>query len=350
MDLVKSFQNALGFGNKATAQGEKKDPPKPPVEHKIPEPEIYESPRFDVEDPKAYEYLHENGYVVFKTVAAEEQLVKARDLLWSFIESTPYGAKRGDPTTWRSNWIGNPALGIVSGYAVGQSALQWHIRTLPSVRKAFATVWGSENLLVSFDGIGIFRPWSFDKKWKTATGWYHVDQSPLTKPGFECVQGLVALYDGDETTGGLVVVPGSHKHFTTIDTVRKTDFVNVPATQDIWLKLNRPRMVKCKAGDLILWDSRTIHCNMPAPVEKVKPEDESWELLRAVCYVCMTPITKADPKELDSLLACRKEAFQAGVTTTHWPHIFTPSSMEGWADGVEPVQLTPQIEALILGK
>ena len=46
----------------------------------------------------------------------------------------------------------------------------------------------------------------------------------------------------------------------------------------------------CKAGDLVLWDSRTIHCNSPAlkpPTTALGYRDD--ELLRAVVYTCMTP-------------------------------------------------------------
>ena len=37
-----------------------------------------------------------------------------------------------------------------------------------------------------------------------------MDQNPKFKQGKHCVQGMVVLYDVNEETGGLAVVPGSN--------------------------------------------------------------------------------------------------------------------------------------------
>merc|ERR1719326_2042181 len=44
--------------------------------------------------------------------------------------------------------------------------------------------------------------------------------------------------------------------------------------------------ITCKAGDLILWDSRTMHANTCADAP---PELDPHQLLRLTAYVCMTP-------------------------------------------------------------
>ena len=44
------------------------------------------------------------------------------------------------------------------------------------------------------------------------------------------------------------------------------DFVPIPVTDPLLVQdTNQPGLVCAKAGDLILWDSRCIHCNTPAP-------------------------------------------------------------------------------------
>eukprot|EP00854_Cymbomonas_tetramitiformis_P026911 gene26911-33089_t len=54
---------------------------------------------------------------------------------------------------------------------------------------------------------------SGEASWKTRGGWFHTDQNALL-PGMQgrvCVQGLVTLTDVDSASGGLCVIPGSHK-------------------------------------------------------------------------------------------------------------------------------------------
>lgn len=80
---------------------------------------------------------------------------------------------------------------------------------------AAAQVWQEEDMISSFDGFSVWRDWratslnSDAEQWKTNTGWYHVDQNPLTKPTREVLQGLVNLIDMSPHTGGNVLIPKS---------------------------------------------------------------------------------------------------------------------------------------------
>jgi hypothetical protein len=47
-----------------------------------------------------------------------------------------------------------------------------------------------------------------------------------------------------------------------------------------------------EAGDVFLWDDRTLHCNAPG----VGDAPATTGLLRACCYVCMPPDTNASPE------------------------------------------------------
>jgi hypothetical protein len=176
-------------------------------------------------------------------------------------------------------------------------------------------------LLVSFDGCGIFRDWRYDPTWKTKGGWNHVDQNPTLKPNPCCIQGFVALTDQNETTGGLIVHPRSHLHFTELSDVTENtkDFVRVPTTHSI---MNHGKtfgkLVHCKAGDMVLWDSRTIHCNSPATAIKERRKDEPVELLRIVAYVTMGPTSFVHGQTLDEFREKRKQMVENNCTTTHW--------------------------------
>ena len=73
-----------------------------------------------------------------------------------------------------------------------------------------------------------------------------------------------------------------------------------------------------KAGDLILWDSRTIHCNTPAIVEQQfenYEKNQHDDIIRLVSYVCMVPFEHASSKVIET----RKEGFRLKAPTSHWP-------------------------------
>jgi len=293
--------------------------------------QAHRPPRFDVKDTKEVaQYLEENGYVVIRNAVPSDKLDHAISLLWDFLEGVPgTDVRRDDIKTWGScrDWLPNPNNGIINGFGFGQSAFMWNLRQMPSVRAAFECVWGTSDLLVSFDGGNVFRPWAYNMGWKTTGGWYHVDQNSHRpgRSGKVCVQGLVTLLPANEKTGGLTVIPKSHKHHTEMCERSKLakgigDFV--PVDEDEPLLSNGALLLCAEAGDLILWDSRTIHCNSPALIETTEVEDKSSfpnKLLRVCGYICMTPSRFATPE----VIAMRKKGYIDNVSTSHWPHSFT---------------------------
>ncbi|CAM9360576.1 unnamed protein product, partial [Ectocarpus fasciculatus] len=280
-----------------------------------------ESPRFDSDDPDLVRYLDEHGYVVIKAVATPEEVSQATDLLWRFLESDKIGMKRGKPQTWTGKLfqnVGSRSNGILMYNGIQQSDMLWFIRMLPKVKESFAQIFGTDDLLTSYDGGNIFRPWhakGAEEYAKTEQGWWHVDQGHLLR-GRHAVQGLVTLTDATAETGGFCVVPGSHKyHDELMDTLNRRsekNFVFVPPS--FHALQERQILPLCQAGDMVLWDSRTIHCNTSSLVQPTTlPKNE---LLRAVGYVCMTPASKATPEVIEK----RRLIFEQGDGTTHWPH------------------------------
>lgn len=225
----------------------------------------------------------------------------------------------------------------------------WYVRNLKRVKRAFASIWDCDDLLVSFDGGNVFRPWRYKRGWLTDGGWYHVDQNanlPNSK-GRVCVQGLVTLCDTTADTGGLCVIPRSHLDHTVMcqripDADKMGDHVPIPYNDPV-LRYGS-RLICAKAGDLILWDSRTVHCNTPAltaltswradnctsPAEHQHSSsftnetmlEKPWTLIRQVAYVCMTPRRMASAEVLKK----RQDGFVNNVSCNHWPHRFIPGS------------------------
>lgn len=93
------------------------------------------------------------------------------------------------------------------GYGVPHERFAWDVRSEPGVYGAFETVYGTEDLIVSFDAVGFGFP--NRKDLPPNKPWPHQDQSP-EKPGFRCLQGLVNILPNGPSDGGLIVCKGGH--------------------------------------------------------------------------------------------------------------------------------------------
>ena len=138
----------------------------------------------------------------------------------------------------------------------GHQRHAWTIRVHEGVQKVFKTLWGTENLLVSFDG-SCWIP--ADCKKKDANVWTHADQAP-SKKGLVCYQGFVSLTDNVDRS--LVVYEGSHLLHKPY--VRER---GLTGSKD-WMRIDEDylqsiahlrRVVPVKAGSMVVWDSRTFH-------------------------------------------------------------------------------------------
>lgn len=188
--------------------------------------------------------------------------------------------------------------------AHAHSALMWRIRTDERILNVFSRLWGTRELITSFDGIGHRgRDESWELEW-------HVDQD-VCEDECVCVQGLLALSGSSAANGGTQFAIGTHLHHAECMRVlqprrRKWQFVPL---EDEMLAVFKKRQPSLKPGDMLLWDSRVAH-RVPPP-RLVRTE-------RTVAFLCMTPLRLAAAPTL----ARRREAFSKGTPSTHWPHRF----------------------------
>ena len=326
----------------------------------FPEPRYVAVRRFEPEDDAALAHLDEEGYVVFRALDASEAEAAA-EKLWDYLEGLGSGVDRRDPRTWTDDkWPpGVGRTGILPWFRVGHCALSWYVRSRPRVATAFRTVWRvppGEPMVASFDGCLAWRPGA-----KTERGWFHVDQDALRGPGFQMVQGLVALTDTAPGTGGNVLVPRSHKdvfprlvrdYRAELEANGGDDYFELPARDAVFAD---GEAICCllRKGDLLLWDSRTVHASTPA--HAADPPLRTDKLVRACSFVCMAPRASCPP----DVLRERRAAFEAGVTTTHWPtRVLRTDAYDSFkaldaavrrrfSEPPPPVPLTPEIDALI---
>ena len=126
----------------------------------------------------------------------------------------------------------------------------------------------------------------------------------------------MTLLDCNQYTGGFSLIPGSHNYHEELLEVagREENFIRIPSNFHV---LQRKQIMPCFcAGDMIVWDSRTVHCSSPALSAPITPVDK---LLREAAYICMTPRKWASQAVIEN----RVQAYERDMSLYHWPHLIT---------------------------
>lgn len=335
------------------------------------------NPRFNINEKsqeiQMLQYLQEHGYVVIASVASEQNIISAKELFWNIFCNINSNINCLDPSTWDTDWPASSGDGICSAKGFNHSQFLWQARLFPDVKRAFGLIWNTEDLIVSYDTGNVFRPWQYNREWLTHGGWWHTDQNALKvgRQGRRCIQGLVTYFDANELTGGLCVIPGSHLAHDEVSLRsangdKSMDYISIKKGDPILA--NGGLLVCAKAGDLILWDSRTVHCNTPAltslyedntslasttsaartsAVSEAPSSDAvsgTFDIIRLAAYVCMLPVSHANAKCIEQ----RKLAFTRRVSTSHWPTQMIGINMKRVVeDPIDPSTCSDDLLALV---
>ncbi|KAG7706865.1 hypothetical protein KL914_002749 [Ogataea haglerorum] len=259
--------------------------------------------------------LFRDGYAVVKNAVPRERAQQYQQEAFKWLGRFSDKFDIRNPDTWtRGNLPPMSNTNIFKSHCVSHEKFMWDARLEPGVIKAFERLWQTDQLLVSFDALNVTLPHLKDKE--AVAPWPHVDQTPYRK-GMHCAQGIISLSDHGPEDGGLVVYKGTHElmeeFFTSVVPKKdwtERDFFMISDEQLQWF-LDRgceEIKIECEAGDLIIWDSRTIHWG--------KEPSPSSNTIRTVIYACYTPAHFATEKSL----AEKKSLFESWSGTTHWPH------------------------------
>lgn len=259
--------------------------------------------------------LLENGFTVLKNAIPRDRAVVYQEKAYAWLKSFDTELDFNKPETWiKENLPVQSKINTFSTYGVVHEKFMWNARMEPGVLNAFAHLWGTEDLLVSFDALNITLPNRVDVPRKSP--WEHIDQSPLRR-GMHCVQGIINLSPSGPEDGGLFVYTGSHKlndEFFDTQTEKSSwsskDWYKFERDQLEWFteKGIKPQKVCADVGDLILWDSRTIHYGS-------EPSELSKQI-RTVIYAAYAPERLATEDSLEK----KRTIFKSWGGTTHWPH------------------------------
>ncbi|CAF1568674.1 unnamed protein product [Rotaria magnacalcarata] len=256
---------------------------------------------------EARAFFEEYGFVVISNVFTPEQCNDTISDIWNVIESLVVQPVRNDKQLWTQElWSKTGILdeGIVGWESLWTRQILFNRQT-PALHTAFASVLGTENLLVSHDRYGMFRPTKEHPERATATNlhldmnpWLYIDKEDnseqlevpgelnydsdddwitennepgCSKVGELHVQGLVNLADNREEDGGFWLVPGFHKYLTQwADNHRHLR--RFYGHYDQFIMIDRqyiPKLydaachISSRAGSAILWDQRAIHGSRP---------------------------------------------------------------------------------------
>lgn len=272
---------------------------------------------------KLSETLNLYGVAVIPDVLNKAEIDDMKKSMWIMLESLTskfdVPIKEKNQKSWNSFYKLLPLHSmLLQHYKVGHDQFVWNIRQNPKVVSIFSKLWNcpNEELLTSFDGMSIHFPPEITKRgWYKSNDWLHTDQS-YTRNNLECIQSFVSCYDINEGDATITLLEGSHKyHKDVADEFKITDKTD-------WYKLNDNEYnfytkkgcnrycVKCPAGSMVFWDSRTIHAGMEALKTRIKQN------IRLVVYVCQTPRKLASESNLEK----KKKAFNDMRMTTHSPH------------------------------
>jgi len=305
-------------------------------------------PRCEVGDVRGIRAaLQDVGVVLLRNVASCEELAHAERLFFHWLEDLPLGIRLSEPRNMKSSsWqkLGYINTGVIANYSIGQSEFMWYLRLLPRVRQVFADAWSSapksgnsseaSPLISSFDGCGvqrnIFLP-EAEQDWRTGGRWFHLDQNHRMHPGLHAYQGVLNFYPTDANSGSTVVVPGSHHHFRQICEAHphaRGGFVKLDEKRDPGRKLMAAAVqVIMDPGDLLLWDSRIVHCNQGlCPSHCHSTGDTAALAVRAdaafsrlVAYIAMLPASRLSPKLALERRTCVRQGRGTGHDASYVP-------------------------------
>ena len=241
-------------------------------------------------------HLYTYGWAIIKVPNIDTKTIREGILDW--LHRTCNRFNPGDQTTWVRANIPYNLHGIFKHW-VGHIEPIWKARE--ACHPVFAQLWQTPDLLTSFDGCCLLTPGKHQYK-----NWIHCDQGRKVRY-FANVQGILNLYPNGPADGGTVLMSGSHTRFSEYFDRHPTEGISGFCRVDpLDPCLKGCQIVKpcVEEGELLLFDSRTFHCNM-APLGN-NP--------RICVYVSMQPKVHATQADLQK----RQKLAQEIRMTGHW--------------------------------
>jgi len=290
----------------------------------LPSPPTYARERYLASDAsQAFEKLKEYGIAVIPNIIPEDLIRQTKKGVFSGLEEAFPGFCRDDKSTWRLiRDHGAKHAQLIQEYGLGWMEPVVNLRQHPRIAQTFAELWsaqmqtkvGPHDLFSSADGLSVYLNTEDSRGGfnRPKTGaWLHWDRRP-DDPVWS-VQGFVNVYKTCEGGASFQCLTRSHglqhafverfpetkdKRFHLLANQEQADFYLLRGCKHV--------CIAAMPADLVLWDSRLIHCGKAA-------EKTARRLKRMVIYVSMQPKRFASKKDVE----LKKRAFKQLRSTSH---------------------------------
>ena len=205
------------------------------------------------------QHMETHGYVVIPSAVSSKDVAAVVDGIWRHM-----GMDRNDPNSWYEDPNGDN-LQKYGFMRQMHTPAMWRVRQSPKIHRAFADLWGTDNLWISMDRCILKPPLNPDKpKWGITDdprGLLHWDFPTASTPKrFKLYQAVVYLEDTAVDQGTFQCVPGFQTRYESWHQSRQGNYDfgfsnGVPMEHG----LENPTPIPGKAGDLLIWDSFNPH-------------------------------------------------------------------------------------------
>jgi len=266
--------------------------------------------------------INKYGVAIIPKVLDKKEINNMNSGVWDYLENTSkefvLPIKQNDKSTWREFYKLYPKHSmLMQHFGIGHAQYVWDIRQNPKVVNVFSKLWNVKpfELVTSFDGASFHLPPEITNKgFYRGKQWLHSDQS-FTRNDFECVQSWITGYDVNEYDATLTFLEGSNNYHKDVskkfNITDKGDWHIITNDEMNYYKKKgcNQYCIKCKAGDMVCWDSRTIHSG-------IESQKRTKMNFRNIVYACMSPRCNVEESQLKK----KRNAFTKLRTTNHYPN------------------------------
>jgi hypothetical protein len=300
--------------------------------YRLPPPQYARSAYVAVAPDDVLHMLLRYGVAVVPNVLSRERAAEVHAGLMGALEGAFPGFGRDAPETWRLlRDNGAKHAMLLQNHGLGWCQAAVDVRQDPAVAEQFAALWSArarcanaagaampiivtkEQMLASGDGVSVYLNVEGERGGFHREGreWLHWDRAPNDKRW--SVQGFVNLLPTSEHGAAFQCLVKSHRYQAEFaERFQRTDqrfnLLRSQAEADFYVRDKGCHhiCVGASVGDLVLWDSRAIHCGRAA-------SRNAALLQRAVIYVSMQPKRLSTPRDIE----LKRRAHKQLRSTTH---------------------------------
>jgi len=233
--------------------------------------------------------LNKYGICVIQNVLNTDELLLSTTLLWNFFENITVNEEKvllHDNTTWNNIHLIKSNKEMFYEYlGAGHSEFMWNLRENEKILTIFSSLYNCSNdeLLAIFEGFSfLLPPETTNENWyKQCDEKYYFNNNYFADINKIKFKSFVTINDINENDATISFFEDSTKCF---DKLKSKSYKNNSEIKEKYL-INKylNETIKCKAGSLVIWDSRLIHCEIKPKRGRLNPN------VKNIAYLSYVP-------------------------------------------------------------